>query len=243
MKKKLILLMVLIYTINLTACVRKRIDSSNVAVVDENVINNEKREKLHDDIAVGEIRNVSINGNAKSIVIRQGRNEYFEFFNKDLNTAHSYDVQCDKKGDTLEIHIVMENDEGDNNILGSVVIDIPKKEFEKIEVGGDFNQISTHALQSDVYINDCKSFVVLDLVTDRLNHSIILNGSESNVFRGVSVYFDKSPENISMKLNLIQDGIINDPQNILKNNVLETGTGKPVISIDNTKEVNVYTKE
>jgi hypothetical protein len=49
-----------------------------------------------------------------------------------LNTSHIYDVHCEDNGDTLDIRIMMEDAEADNNILGSVVIEIPQKEFERI---------------------------------------------------------------------------------------------------------------
>lgn len=204
---------------------------------------NDKTEKIHDDIAVGNIRNVNISGNAKSIVIKQSADKYFEFHNADLNTTHIYEVSCDENGDTLDISIMMENAEVDNNILGSVIIDIPKKEFEKIEIAGDFSQIFSYTLNSDVLIHANKSFVNLDIEADHLEHNIMLNGLESNAFRGVSVYLDKFPDNVKMELNLIQGGTINDPQYILKKNRLEIGSEKPVISINNTKEMNVYLEE
>jgi hypothetical protein len=50
-----------------------------------------------------------------------------------------------------------------------------------------------------------------DLEADRLEHNITLEEPESNAFTGVSVYFDKAPENVKMELNLIQGGTINDP--------------------------------
>lgn len=76
-----------------------------------------------------------------------------------------------------------------------------------------------------------------------MNHNITLDGSELDAFRRVSVYFDRFPDNISMDLDLIQDGTINDPQDILKENGFESGSGKPVISINNTKEINIYMEE
>ena len=36
------------------------------------------------------------------------------------------------------------------------------------------------------------------------------------------------------------NGTINDLQDILKENGLESGSGKPVISINNTKEINIW---
>lgn len=208
-----------------------------------NFTSNENGEKIHDDIAAGNIRHVNISGNARSIVIKQSANKYFEFHNADLNTTHTYEVRCDENGDTLDINIMMENAEADNNILGSIIIDIPQKEFEKIEATGDFNQIYFYTINSDVLIHANKSFVNLDLEADHLDHNITLEGLKSNTFRGVSVYLDKLPDNVSMELNLIQSGTINDPKSILKKNKLELGSGKPLISINNTKEVNVYTEE
>lgn len=35
---------------------------------------------------------------------------------------------------------MIENTEADNYILGSVIIDIPEREFEKIEITGGFSQ-------------------------------------------------------------------------------------------------------
>lgn len=58
---------------------------------------------------------------------------YFQFHNSDLNKEHTYEVFCDEYGDTLDINIMMGNAEADNNILGSFVIDIPQKEFEKLK--------------------------------------------------------------------------------------------------------------
>ena len=72
-----------------------------------------------------------------------------------------------------------------------------------------------------------------------MEHNITLEGSESNVFRGVSVYLDRFPHNVRMELNVIQGGSINDPENMLKNG-LESGSGKPIISISDTKEINFY---
>ena len=88
-----------------------------------------------------------------------------------------------------------------------------------------------------------KSFVYLDLEADHIEHNITLDGSEENAFRGVSVYLDKFPDNVKMELNVIQGGTINDLQSILKENISESDSWKPVISINNTKEINVYRKE
>lgn len=203
----------------------------------------ERPEKIHDDIAPGSFRQVNISGNAKSIVIRSSSSENFEFYNEDLNPAHTYTVLCDESGETLDIEITMENPDEDNNILGSVLIDIPKKEFEKIEIAGDFKQVSLYTINSEVLIHANDSLVNLDLEADCLEHNITLDGSVSNAFRMVSVYFDNFPDNVSMDLNVIQNGTINDPEDILKENGLESGSGKPIISINSAKEINIYSKE
>ena len=199
-------------------------------------------EKIYDDISAENIDYVNISGNVRSIVIRQSENEYFEFHNGDLNTDHTYKVYCDKNGDTIDIIIMMENAEDDNNVLGSFIIDIPQKEFENIEVTGDFSQISLYTINSDVFIHANNAFVNLDLEADHLDHNITLAGSETDTFKGVSVYLDKFPDNVRMELNLMQGGMINDPQNIINNSFL-SGSGKPVVSINNTKEINIYWKE
>lgn len=200
-------------------------------------------EKLHDDIAADNIQYVNISGNARSILIRQSENEYFEIHNGDLDTEHTYEVQCNENSDTLDINIMMDSAEYNNDILGSVIIDIPQKEFEKIEVTGDFSHVSLYTIDSDVLIHANDTFVYLDIEADNLEHNITLGGSESNTFRGVSVYLDKFPDDVRMELNLIRGGKINDPQNILKENSLESGSGQPVISINNTKEIDFYRKE
>lgn len=229
MKRIIVLLIMSISLAGLTACA---IDSGQ-----------DGPEKIHDDIAAENIQYVHINGNARSIVIRQSANQYFEFYNGDLNTAHTYQVHCDENGDTIDINIMMENAEDDNNILGSVLIDIPQKEFEKVEIAGEFSQISLYTINSDASIHANKSFVNLDLEADHLEHNITLDGSESNTFRGVSVYLDQFPDNIKMEFSLIPGGTINDPENILTKNKLESGSGKPVISINHTEEINIYRTE
>lgn len=236
MKRIIFLFMILINMAGLTACTK---DSANFFSTSDE----DKTEKIHDDIAAENIRQVHISGNAKSIVIRQSANEYFEFYNGDLDTAHTYNVSCDENGDTLDIQVLMENAKDDPNILGSVLIDIPQKEFEKIEVIGGFDQIYLYTLNSDVFIHADNSFVNLDLEADHLGHNITLDGSASNTFSGVSLYFDKFPDHMGMELNLMQGGKINDPQNILKENTLESASGIPVISISHTKEINIYRKE
>lgn len=233
----IVLFIMFISMSGLTACAGDNANTFHTSVGD-------KTEKIHDDIAAGSIRYVNISGNAKSIVIEQSADKYFEFHDKDLNSAHTYKVRCDEKGDSIDIDIMMENTEADNNnILGSVVIVIPQKEFEKIEVSGDFSQIFCHTLNSDVLIHQNRSFVNLDIEADHLEHNITLDGSESNAFRGVSVYLDKLPDNVKMELNLIQGGTINDSQSILQKDRFEAGSGKPVISINNTKEINIYIED
>lgn len=200
----------------------------------------DRKEKIHYDIAAENIRRVNISGDAHSIIIRQGENEYFEFYNEDLNTSHTYEVRCEENGDAVDINILMENAEDDNDVLGSPIIAIPQKEFEQIEVTGRFSQISLDTIDSDVLIHANKSFVYLDLEADQIEHNITLDGSEVNAFRGVSIYLDKVPDNVRMELNVIQGGSINDPQNILKEIISEPESVKSVISINHTKEINVY---
>ena len=203
----------------------------------------ERPEKIHDDIAPGDFKQVNISGNARSIVIRTSSSENFEFYNGDLDLDHTYTVRCDGNGEALDIEVTMEDPDGDNDILGSIMIDIPQKEFEKVEIEGDFKQISLYTIHSEVSIHANDSLVNLDLEADRLDHDITLEGSEGHAFRGVSVYFDKFPDDISLDLNLIQGGTINDPQDMLKENGLGSGSGGPVIHIDHTKEINIYCKE
>ena len=162
------------------------------------------------------IQHVSISGNARSIIIRQSDQDEFAFYNKDLNADHTYHVHCDEKDDILNIDIQMEQKKDDNDILGSFILDIPKKEFRKIEVTGDFDQISLYTLNSDVLIHADQTFVNLDIEADRLEHDITLDGSETDALRGVSVYFDEFPENVSIESDLIQSGAVNVPQDVLK---------------------------
>lgn len=225
----------------LAACVEDNADSFHTSADEK--ITDEEGEKIHDDIAAENIRYVTISGNAKSIVIRQSATEYFQFHNADLNQEHTYEVRCDGNGDTLDIHMMMENAEANHNILGSVMIDIPQKEFEEIEMTGDFSQIFLYTINSDVFIRANNAYVNLDLEADHLDHNITLDGVESNAFKGVSVYLDKLPDHVKMELNLIPGGTINDSQNILEHNRLETGSRKPVIRINHTKEINIYCEE
>lgn len=92
-------------------------------------------------------------------------------------------------------------------------------------------------------IRECGSFINLDLEADRLEHNITLDNSGAATFTGVSIYLDQFPENVKMELNLLQDGTIDDPQDILKENGLESGSGKPVIRINDTNKINIYRKE
>ena len=156
--------------------------------------------------------------------------------------AQTYTVRCDRDGETLSIELMMENPENDNDVLGSPIIEIPQKEFEKVEIGGDFGQVSLDTINSDVWVHANDSLVNLDLEAERLNHDITLDGSESDIFKRVSVYFDRFPDNITMDLNLTQDGTINDPQDILEENGLEAGSGKPVISVNFAQEISIYSK-
>ncbi len=199
--------------------------------------------KMYEDIAAENFKQVNISGSASSVVIRRSESENFEFYNGDLNPAHTYTVRCDKDGETLSIELIMENPENDNDVLGSPIIGIPQKEFEKIEIGGDLGQVSLHTINSDVLIHANDSLVNLNLEADSLNHNITLDGSESDIFKRVSVYFDKFPDNVKMDLTLIQGGKINDPQDILKEEGLESSSGKPVISVNCTKEINIYSEE
>lgn len=236
MKKISILFCMLISIFCLAACAKDSTDTFDTSAQNET-------EKLHDDVAAENIRYVTISGNARSIVIRQSEDENFSFFNKDLKTEHVYQVKCAENGDTLDISAMMENAEADNDILGSVWINIPQKEFEKIEITGDFRQISLYTVNSNVLIHDSCAFVNLDLEAEHIKHNITLDGSESNTFRGVSVYLDKVPDHVKMELTPIQGGTINDPENILKKGELESGVGEPAISINNTKEINIYRNE
>lgn len=242
MKKIAILFMIipLISVAGLTACADNNTNSFNASAESAIAGGDETGVKIHDDIAAENIRYVNISGNARSIVIRQGTNGSFQFHNADLVAGHTYEVHCEEHGNTLDISIMMEHADADNNILGSIMIDIPQKEFEKIETTGDFRQIFCYTVNSDMFISANNSYVNLDLESEHLDHNITLDGFESNAFRGVSIYLDELPDNVKMELNLLQGGRINDSDSILEDNRLETGSGKPVISINNTKEINVY---
>lgn len=237
MKKALMILFAMLMSV---------VGLSSCAADDPNIFNPsapDRPEKMCEDVAVEDFKQVKINGNASSIVIRRSESENFEFYNGDLNPTHTYTVCCDGDGETLNIELTMENPENDNDVLGSPMIDIPQKEFEKIEIAGNFGQVSLHTVNSDVLIHANDSLVNLNLEADYLNHAITLDGSESDTFRTVSVYFDRFPDNVKMDLNLIQGGKVNDPQDILKEKGLESGSGKPVISVNYAQEINIYSEE
>ncbi|MDO4274835.1 MAG: hypothetical protein Q4D16_14295 [Eubacteriales bacterium] len=103
-----------------------------------------------------------------------------------------------------------------------------------------FDHIYFETINWDVLINANNSVVVLDIEADGFDHDITVEGSESDPFRSVSVYLDKLPDNVRLDFNITQDGRINDPQSILKQNKFEAGLGKPVISINNTKNLDIY---
>ncbi|MCM1237282.1 MAG: hypothetical protein NC489_45010 [Ruminococcus flavefaciens] len=236
MKKAIILFVMLMSMVGLSACATDKLNTSDISTPD-------RPEKMYEDVAVEDFRQVNISGNASSIVIRRSESKNFEFYNGDLNPAHTYTVRCDKNGEILNIEVTIENPENDNDVLGSPMIDIPEKEFEIIEIAGNFGQVSLHTINSDVLIHANNSLVNLDLEADRLNHNITLDGSELDIFRKVSVYFDKFPDNVRMDLNLIQGGAINDPQDILKKKGFESGSRKPVISVNYAQEISIYSEE
>ena len=236
MKKAIILLAILMSMAGLTACAADSMNTSNASASD-------RPEKMYEDVAVDDLRQIHISGSASSVVIRRSKSENLEFYNGDLNPAHTYTVRCDRDGATLDIELVMGNPENDNDVLGSPMIDIPQKEFDKIEIAGNFRQVSLDAIDSDVLIYADDSHVNLNLEADYLNHNITVDGSESDTFRSVSVYFDKFPDNVKMDLNLIEGGTINDTDNVLKEKGLESGSGKPVISINGAQEISVYSYE
>ena len=235
MKIAIFLFVMLMTMTGLSACAADDLNASDPSAPDG-------PEKMYEDIAAEDFKQVHISGSASSVVIRRSESENFEFYNGDLNPAHTYTVRCDRDGETLSIELMMENPENDNDVLGSPIIEIPQKEFEKVEIGGDFGQVSLDTINSDVWVHANDSLVNLDLEAERLNHDITLDGSESDIFKRVSVYFDRFPDNITMDLNLTQDGTINDPQDILEENGLEAGSGKPVISVNFAQEISIYSK-
>lgn len=236
MKRTIILLVMLMSMAGLSACATDNLNASGTSAPD-------RPEKMYADVAVEDFKQVNISGYASSIVIRRSECKNFEFYNGDLNQAHTYTVHCDKDGETLYIELVMKNPENDNDVLGSPMIYIPQKEFDKIEIAGNFRQVSLDTINSDVLIHANDSHVNLNLEADHLNHNITLEGSELNAFRSVSVYFDKFPDNVKMDLHLIEGGTINDSDDILKKEGLESGSGKPVISVNYAQEISIYSEE
>ena len=232
MKHKMIILFALVFMIGLTGC--QNADTENVS--------NEKNEKIHDDIPADKIKNVNISGDARSIIIKQGTTDNFEFYNADLDEDHQYEVDavCDEDGNDLNILVTMENADDGNDVRGSVIVSIPQKEFEKIETTGEFKQIHLETLSSDVLVHTNNAAVTMELTADQLNHNITLAGSESISFREVMVYFDKLPENIRMEFNNVPSDAIDDSYGLLTDGQLETGSGMPVISIDHADKVELY---
>ncbi len=208
-------------------------------------ISNDKNEKIHDDIPAGNIKNVNISSNARSIVIKQGVTDHFEFYNADLDEGNQYEVEVayDEDGSDLDILVTMENAAAGNDILGSVVVWIPQKEFECIEVDGEYRQLSFYTLNSDVVIHANDASVIMNLMTDELDHNITLAGSESSSFGRVMVYFDQVPENVRIELNDISQNAINDPSGFLAGDKGKSGAGEPVISIDSADRIDFYVKE
>ena len=92
-----------------------------------------KNEKFNEDIPADHIKNVNISGNARSIIIKQGVTNNFEFYNADLDENNQYEVEAtyDEDGNDLNILVTMDNAEASNDVLGSVVVSIPNNEFEK----------------------------------------------------------------------------------------------------------------
>ena len=200
----------------------------------------EHEENVYEKIEAKDIRRVKISGNARSIIIKQDADTAFKFQNADLNAAHTYDVRSSRNGDTLNISVMMKNGEEDNDVLGSFLIYLPRKEFDVIETAGEFKQIHINPIHSDIFLHADKSVVALHLEAAKLDHDIVLDGSETNAFKSVSVYFDTVPASIKMEVNPILNGSIQDPQHILDNGRLVSGTEKPVIRIHAAKEINLY---
>ena len=226
MKRAIVLLAILMAVAGLPAC-----------AIDEGP---DRPVKMYEDVAAGDIRQVHISGSASSVVIQRSESEDLEFYNGDLDPAHTYTVRCDRDGDTLNVELVMENPKNDNDVLGSPMICIPGKEFEMIEVAGDFRQVSLDTIHSDVLIHANDSRVILDLEADRLDHDITLAGSGTDTFRSVAVYFDRVPDGVTLELDTVEGGSISDPDGILKEEGLEAGSGRPVISVDHAQEISLY---
>lgn len=232
MRHKTLILSAFVFMIGLTGCGNEDIKN----------ISNEKNEKIHDDIPADEIRNVNISGNARSVVIKQGTTDNFEFYNADLEEDHQYEVETayDEDGNDLNILVTMENADTGNDVLGSVVVSIPEKEFEKIETTGEFKQIYLETLNSDVLIHTDNATVTMELTADRLDHNITLDGSESASFRDAIIYFDKLPENVKMEFTNVPSNAIDDSDGLLTGGQLESGSGNPVISINHADKVELY---
>ena len=180
----------------------------------------EHEENVYEKIEAKDIRRVKISGNARSIIIKQDADTAFKFQNADLNAAHTYDVRSSRNGDTLNISVMMKNGEEDNDVLGSFLIYLPRKEFDVIETAGEFKQIHINPIHSDIFLHADKSVVALHLEAAKLDHTV--------------------PASIKMEVNPIQNGSIQDPQHILDNGRLVSGTEKPVIRIHAAKEINLY---
>lgn len=208
-------------------------------------ISSDKNEKIHDDIPGDSIKNVSISSNARSIVIKQGVTDNFEFFNADLDEDHQYEVEVTyaEDGNDLGILVTMKNVKAGNDIFGSIVVSIPKKEFEKIEVAGEYKQICFYTLNSDIWIRASNASVIMKLMADELDHNITLVGSGSSSFGRVMVYFDRLPENARIEFNDISQNAVNDPSGFITGDKLETGLGTHVISINNADRIDFYVEE
>ena len=85
MKNRMILLLAAVIMIFAISGCTTQVDVSSGVTLD-------RKEKTCYDIASENIHYVNISGNARSIIIRQSENEYFEFYNGDLNTDHTYEV-------------------------------------------------------------------------------------------------------------------------------------------------------
>lgn len=203
-----------------------------------------KKEKIHEDIPADNIRNVNISGNARSIIIEQGANDNFEFYNADLNENNRYEVEAayDEDGNDFNILVMMDNAEVGNDILGSVIVSIPENEFEKIEITGEFKRVCLGTLNSDVFVSTDNASVIMDLLAEKLSHNITLAGSGSDSFRDVMVYFDILPENVRIEFPNVPHSAINAPFVLLTGDKLELGSGKPVISIDHAGKLEFYVK-
>ena len=236
MKKAVTLLILLISMAGLSACAANRRNASDTPASD-------RPEKLYEDVAVEDCKLLHISGSASSIVIQRSESGNLEFYNGDLNPSHTYTVRCEKDGETLDIELVMENPKNDNDVLGSPMICIPQKEFDTVEIAGNFRQISLDTINSDVLIHADDSHVNLNLEAAYLHHNITLASSESDTFRSVSVYLDRFPDNVTMDFNVIDGGTINDTDDMLKEKGFIAGSGKPIIRINDAQEISIYREE